>query len=83
MPKCPHCGSKEVYLSRAEDKAIYRLVMLARVRCHECYECFFVPSWGIRRWRKAESLLPSQSGHAHKRHSGQGRRKAAAPEQSA
>lgn len=58
MPKCPHCGSKSVYLSQAEDKPIYRLLLLARARCHNCYECFFTACWGVRRRRTRKAPIP-------------------------
>lgn len=45
MPKCPRCESERVYLSNSQDRLLYRLVLLARVRCHNCCASFFAAAW--------------------------------------
>lgn len=45
MLKCPHCHSTDVYVSRSQDSLVYRLVLLAKVRCHNCCSCFFTKAW--------------------------------------
>lgn len=82
MPTCPHCGSQSVYLSRAEDRPALRLLLLARVRCHECYECFYTPRWRAKRWPRATDAPGSKSGYKHKPHSRRQGRKTPQPEES-
>jgi hypothetical protein len=46
---CPQCGSKRVFRSESHDKALFRIALLARVRCHSCFSKFFVAYWKVER----------------------------------
>lgn len=43
--RCPYCRSENVRRSQSRDSSLYRIVLLARMRCHCCLATFFVRSW--------------------------------------
>lgn len=49
MAHCPRCESTQVYVSRSQDSLIYRLLLLARARCHRCSASFFAAAWSVGR----------------------------------
>ncbi|TWT30965.1 hypothetical protein KOR34_43380 [Posidoniimonas corsicana] len=63
MPKCPRCESERVYLSNSQDRLLYRLVLLARVRCHNCCASFFAAAW-----RSAPNPANVKTPHSSARH---------------
>jgi transposase-like protein len=52
---CPRCGSTKVFRSQSSDRTLYRMALLARVRCHSCFSKFFVAYW------KADEATASQA----------------------
>ena len=50
---CSRCRSDKVHRSQSSDFLIYRLVLLARVRCHNCGHRFFANCWRV----KTEALV--------------------------
>ncbi len=48
MMYCSRCRSDNVHRSQSSDFLIYRLVLLARVRCHNCGHGFFANCWRVK-----------------------------------
>ncbi|QDU89406.1 hypothetical protein Pla175_27960 [Pirellulimonas nuda] len=43
--QCPHCTSTDVHPSRRHDSLVFRLLLVARMRCHACQRKFFALAW--------------------------------------